>query len=195
MPPTSQPLTYEGYLRSAPEEAREECSSQVGDRKGRKKKVVCAAGALHPLYRLTHAWRIDRNRRGEFPMRGGSYLIHSPRVLPTPRGDYFTADGGIEHDGYKGGRTDGEDNAGTAHTTLRKSMSRPSVGRSKQIVSDRVSLQVSPLGIRARWHFPTIHRRVTCLRHRNGSGANEIIIFYSFYQHLQMSHLDLRLML
>lgn len=40
---------------------------------------------------------------GEFPMWGGSYLIHSPWVLPTLLGDYFTADGGssavlIEHE-------------------------------------------------------------------------------------------------
>lgn len=34
----------------------------------------------------------------------GSYLIHSPQVLPTPRGDYFTANGRVEHVGYRGGR-------------------------------------------------------------------------------------------
>lgn len=41
----------------------------------------------------TYAPSIDRNRRGEFPMWGGSYLIHSPWVLPTLLGDYFTVDG------------------------------------------------------------------------------------------------------
>lgn len=47
----------------------------------------------------TYASSIDRNRRGEFPMWGGSYLIHSPWVLPTLLGDYFTASGGREREG------------------------------------------------------------------------------------------------
>lgn len=32
-------------------------------------------------------------------MWGGSYLIHSPWVLPTLLGDYFTASGGREREG------------------------------------------------------------------------------------------------
>lgn len=51
----------------------------------------------------TYASSIDRNRRGEFPMWGGSYLIHSPWVLPTLLGDYFTADG--EGGGGRGDET------------------------------------------------------------------------------------------
>lgn len=52
-----------------------------------------------PSQRTHHASSIDRNRRGEFPMRGGSYLIHSPWVLATLHGDYFT--------GGQGGRRRG----------------------------------------------------------------------------------------
>jgi len=72
-------------------------SRKWASRKGRERKRYVpesTSSLLHPA--VAHAWRIDRNRRGEFPMCAGvgSYLIHSPRVLPTPRGDYFTADWG-----------------------------------------------------------------------------------------------------
>lgn len=146
----------------------------MGDRKGRKKKVVCAARALYPpppAYRPAHAWRIDRNRRGEFPMRGGSYLIHSRRVLPTPRGDYFTADwGGNRTPAVMGRRGRGaEDNASTRHAPFRKSMSRRPASTIQIDRIDYVSMRVRPVRRRTtRWHFSNL--RATVLQHRDDSG-------------------------
>jgi len=103
-------------------------SRKWASRKGRERKRYVPESTSSPLYpAVAHAWRIDRNRRGEFPMCAGvgSYLIHSPRVLPTPRGDYFTADWGSNTmvvGWRKGGR---EESAtcgritGTAHAPLR----------------------------------------------------------------------------
>lgn len=56
-----------------------------------------SAEALHPFYLALPTPGVLIEIEGESfrCMRGvGSYLIHSPWVLPTPRGDYFTANGG-----------------------------------------------------------------------------------------------------
>ncbi|KAL0125330.1 hypothetical protein PUN28_004457 [Cardiocondyla obscurior] len=44
-------------------------------------------------------------------------------VLPTPRGDYFTANWRVGHGGYRGGRRRRKDNR-SGHTLHRKSMPR-----------------------------------------------------------------------
>lgn len=77
---------------------------QVGRPERGRERKWCVPGALHPLYAsVAHAWRIDRNRRGEFPMwrwRVGLYLIHSPRSSSDPSWRLFHRGRGIEHDSY-----------------------------------------------------------------------------------------------
>lgn len=129
--PTSDPRRV--YLRPArrkPGERDDARHSQVVVLKGTRKKVLCV-GALHPLYSdlPTPGVLIEIEGESSRCVCGvGSYLIHSPRVLPTPRGDYFTANGRVEHGGYRGAREGegaGVRTTGTAHAPLRKSMSRP----------------------------------------------------------------------
>ena len=78
----------------------------------------------------------------------GSYLIHSPRVLPTPRGDYFTANGRVEHGGYSRREREREskrkDNGNDTHSAPEIDVSSRT-SRSKQIVSTRVDAD-SPRG-------------------------------------------------
>lgn len=121
MPPTSQPsdprrVSSLGPGRSEGGTAPLKCATE---RDERRKWCVPHRSTSSPLP-VAHAWRIDRNRRGEFPMRGGSYLIHSPRVLPTPRGDYFTANRGREGEGERlqgiRGRSSTVVIGGTRHT-------------------------------------------------------------------------------
>jgi len=102
--PTSDPRRV--YLRPArrkPGERDDARHSQVVVLKGTRKKVLCV-GALHPLYSDLPTPGVLIEIEGESfrcVCGVGSYLIHSPRVLPTPRGDYFTANGRVEHGGYR----------------------------------------------------------------------------------------------
>lgn len=203
MPPTSQPLTHGGYLRSTSLGGRDTSSSLSSGRpKGTKEESgVCHRGTSSPLPDA-HAWRIDRNRRGEFPMRGGSYLIHSPRVLPTPRGDYFTADQSVQggrgrargSTGFEGDRTrwlQGRDD--DTRSVLRKSMSRPT-SRSKQIVSATACrCRGLPRGAYDSWLFFSTVRRVTCHGAMTTSEANEITILYSVHQFSKTGYPNFRL--
>lgn len=160
--------------------------SQVVVLKGTRKKVLCV-GALHPLYSDLPTPGVLIEIEGESfqcVCGVGSYLIHSPRVLPTPRGDYFTANGRVEHGGYrergKGRELWRKDNGdGTRFAPEIDVSSRTS--RSKQIVSMRVDTD-SPRGEeRDPWHFSD--DRVLCVtapwrQHR----INEITILYSLVQ-------------
>lgn len=148
--------------------------------------MLCV-GALHPLYGFAHAWRIDRNRRGEFPMvcGVGSYLIHSPRVLPTPRGDYFTANGRVEHSGYRRKREGaGERTTGTAHVPFRKSMSRPE-RRDPNRSYRRASMQTR-LAARNVTYGIFLTTMCYALWRYDDSRINEITILYSLVQFFKM---------
>lgn len=133
MPPTS--VTSDPWKVSpvGPEEIRKEgCvllfrPTPPSLSKGTRKKVPCAK-ALHPFYLTLPTPGVLIEIEGESfrcVCGVGSYLIHSPWVLPTPRGDYSTANGGTRGSNtvVMEGRREQRD---ARHTRpLWKSMSRP----------------------------------------------------------------------
>lgn len=123
------------------------------------------ARALHPFYLALPTLGVLIEIEGESfrCVRGvGSYLIHSPWVLPTPRGDYFTANGG--GGGLNSVVMEGKREQRDARDTrpLRKSMSR-SERPLALIQIDRINAGLSRDDKRDPWYIFNRHYNVVTI--------------------------------
>jgi len=118
----------EGISGRSLEETRREgwCSALSSGRPERNEKESAVwQSTSSPLHGFALAYWSKSKGRVSDVCGVRSYLIHSPRVLPTPRGDYFTANERVEYGGYgREGEGARERTTGTAHASLQQSMSR-----------------------------------------------------------------------